>query len=891
MQAPGPRAGRTARHLLLFATSLTVGSPAFAVDPAPADAAAEEQRQGVGGLDVNEIVVTGRNIPDPIKATPSVISLLSAEDMARTGEGDIASALQRVTGLSVVGGKYVYVRGLGERYSLALLNGLPIPSPEPLRRVVPLDIFPTELLDATVVQKSYSVNYPGEFGGGVIDLATISVPEESFLKIHASVGGDSETTGQLGYTYYGSKTDWTGFDDGARSVPGPLNSAMNSGKVLGLAAFSLDELKTITASLRNANTNLIQRNENIPVNVSAGFTGGKAWDIGEGRLGLIFSGNWSNSWRTRGGIQQTVLGISTDPSGKPILDPSQDFRFLSTENHILVNGLAGIGYEFGDHNIKFTNLFIRDTLKEARIATGIDDSNVGSDLVTRNYTNWFERQLFSTSLVGDFRFGDLLVNARGTYAKSHRNSPYERVNSYRWSDEYNEYFNDLRTNGTGSTIAFSKLSDKVWSGAADIGWKAPTARAMTISAGYSYTDNSRNAWRRDFRYQSLDLLPGAVSQERPDYLLSDYNIYTYDIFLNETSGAAGVAAYDAALRVHAGYGQVEAEILDGVQLTAGVRYESGKMRVDPVDLFGTGGSFLQSTRIDRNYWLPAVTLTWNFAADMQLRVAGSRTIARPQFRELARQTYLDTDTYRISFGNPFLEDSRLWNAEARYEWYVGKNERLTAGGFWKKIDRPIEVVSFQQGGTIYTTFANAPRATLYGAEAEVQKFFGLGDGFLAERRLMLSANYTYTHSRIGVKDGDTTRPVNANGSEVPASDIFRDGMQMTGQSNHLANVQIGLQRDGGLLSEQTLLLSYASPRVVQRGPGDTPDLREKPGFRLDFVIREEAEFGNLPIEFKFELRNLTGTGFREYQELGDSIIYTNRYDIGRSFTFSATAKF
>jgi outer membrane cobalamin receptor len=167
-----------------------------------------------------EIVVTGRNIPNAIRATPEVISVLSSADIARTGEGDIAGALQRVTGLSVVGGRFVYVRGLGERYSLALLNGSPLPSPEPLRRVVPLDIFPTSIIASSVVQKSYSVAYPGEFGGGVINLTTKSEVEEPFLTVGISTGGDTETTFQPAYGYYGSDTDFTG----STTAPAPCRA-------------------------------------------------------------------------------------------------------------------------------------------------------------------------------------------------------------------------------------------------------------------------------------------------------------------------------------------------------------------------------------------------------------------------------------------------------------------------------------------------------------------------------------------------------------------------------------------------------------------------------------------------------------------------------------------
>ena len=865
--------------------------PAEPPVPAQAEEDVDVSAPGAGGLQGEDIVVIGRHIPNTIRATPSVVSVLSAADLARTGEGDIAGALKRVTGLSVVGGKYVYVRGLGERYSLALLNGLPIPSPEPLKRVVPLDIFPTDLLASTLVQKSYSANYPGEFGGGVINLTTRAVPDEPFFNVSGSISGDTVTTGQLGYTYRGSRSDWTSFDGGTRSIPVELNAALNSGRPLSLANFTLDELKTITASLNNAQTNLIQSNDTIPVNMSLGFTGGTAWDIGENRLGVIGSINWSNNWQTKGGVQQTTLGISIDASGNEFLDPQEDYRFLSTENRLQLNGMLGVGYEFGEHKLRFTNLYIRDVLKEARIQAGYDLINVNQDQpVNRGYTSWFERQLFSSSLVGEFKFDELSLNLRGTYAKSQRESPYERVNSYLFDPTVNDYVNTLRTQ-TSSRVSFSDLSDTVWAGAADVGYALATERPVTLSAGYAYTDNSRNSTRRDFRYNSPDALPDGVSQQRPDYLLSPFNIQAYDIYLEEVGAAAGVAAYEAALTVHAAYGQVEAELFDGFRLTAGVRYETADQSVTPVDLFGTGGDTLFSTRLSNSYWLPAATLTWNFAEDMQARLAASKTIARPQFRELAPQTYLDTDTDRSSFGNPYLVDSELLNFEGRWEWYLGRDQRLILGGFYKQIDKPIETVSFQQGGTLFTTFANAPKAELYGLEAEVQKLFGLGtSGFFADRQLFVSANYTFTDSKLKVRAGDTTRPVQGGGAEAPATDLFVNGAPLTGQSDHIVNLQLGLQQDEKL-SEQTLLLTYASDRVTQRGPNGTPDLVERPGVRLDFVMRQEVAMGSLPMELKFEVRNILGTEYRESQSLGDSVVYNNRYDVGTSFSFGLTAKF
>src|SRR5690606_40887890 len=210
--------------LLLVATALT--TPAFAQTPIEVDAseraelsgdAPSKASSGEEAIDVSmaggipTVTVEGRRERNVQRETTQVLTGLSAEDTARAGEGDIAGALGRVTGLSVVGSGFVYVRGLGDRYSLALLNGSPLPSPEPLRRAVPLDLFPTDLMASTLVQKTYSPNFPGEFGGGVINLTTLAIPTHSFLDVSVGISGDAETTGQMGYDYYGNKYDWTGY--------------------------------------------------------------------------------------------------------------------------------------------------------------------------------------------------------------------------------------------------------------------------------------------------------------------------------------------------------------------------------------------------------------------------------------------------------------------------------------------------------------------------------------------------------------------------------------------------------------------------------------------------------------------------------------------------------
>ncbi|WNO52613.1 TonB-dependent receptor domain-containing protein [Stakelama saccharophila] len=837
-----------------------------------------------GAEGASEIVVTGRFIPNAIRATSQVVSVVSSEDIARTGEGDIAGALQRAAGLDVVGNGYVYVRGLGDRYSSSLLNGSPLPSPEPLKRVVPLDIFPTNVIASALVQKTYSVNYPGEFGGGVINLTTRAVPEEPFFQLGGTFGVDTETTSELGYVYDGGSADWTGYDSDEREVPRAIKQA-------GANQQNLSPEQT--AQLTNAETTLLQTNYHIPANWATQFSTGTSIDMGGGRVGVIAGGGFKNTWQTRATLQQSAL----DESGTL----ASSFDKVLTDDRAIANGLLGLGAEFGDQKIRFTNLYIHDTVKQASLASGTLQNNLqtpdGVDPYIQQTTSWFERQLFDSQLVGEFKFGDFGLDLRGSYANTKRKSPYEREFQYEYSSAVGDYVNRLGGNSY-ARVKFSDLNEDLWSGAVDLSYALPTARPITLSAGYSYADTDRTSSRFSFLYcanlPSCNALGNLPAQGRPDYLLSDLSLSANEIGLLFEPNEAGVGAspiYSGELTVHGAYGQVEAEVADGLRGTIGVRYETGREQIVTSQPYAP---------IKNDYWLPAATITWNFAPDMQIRLAGSKTIARPQFRELAPQTFQDYESNRIFYGNPYLRDSELWNAEARYEWYFGEDQRLSLAGFYKKIDNPIEAAAFYAGSpTIQTGFTNAPSAELYGAEVELQKYFpldSLGGDFFSTRRLLFIANYTYTQSSI--EAGDEMIPdIIQGGGEVRlsrAADLLQDGAPLTGQSDHLANVQFGIE-DTERLSQLTVMGRYASKRVTNRGPVVSGvrlnDIYEEPGFQLDVVARQGVNFGGAEFELKFEARNLLHEDYEEYQNVdAGGRVYLNRYDLGRIFEIGLSMK-
>jgi outer membrane receptor protein involved in Fe transport len=863
------------------------------VEGAPADPDAADVSVPGGA-----IVVTGQRRRDVQRASTQVVNVLSAEAIARTGEGDIAGALSRVTGLSTVGNGLVYVRGLGDRYSLALLNGLPLPSPEPLSRVVPLDIFPTDVIASSLVQKTYSPNFPGEFGGGVINLTTLSVPRESFLKISAGISGDEQTTFSKGNVYYGGDFDWTGFDDGSRDPTPALASFLNGSARVNEAGV---DRQAILKELGDPNFVLLQGVDALPVNWSAGLTGGTSADVfSDGRLGMIATISLSNKYRNRRIVSQT-------PVGGNLALRTDDVAFV-TDNRVVFNALLGFGLEVGEHNFRFTNLFIRDTLKRAALEQSEDVFDGDTSLIQD--TAWYERQLYDTQLVGELEFDPFSIDLRAGFAQTRREAPYEWEFVYNRSNQANDPFGQLFINRLdeqrgSATVAFSELEENLYYGGIDLTYRASDWLSATL--GYAYTDTRRDASRRQLSLRATSGFPVAFGLFRPDALLGDQLIdlgfdparqaaagigpYTYSIF--ETTETD--PAFRADLDIHAGYGMVRITPGDlGLTVDLGVRYEDAVQTVVPVQVFTTPSNSGASTSLENDYFLPAATVTFEVSDDLQLRASASKTIARPQFRELIFQTYFDPENNRQFNGNPSLVDSELTNFEARAEYYLNRANRVSLAGFYKDIKNPIEVFSSFSQNEQVSSFANAPSAKLYGAELEMEASEDLADwgGWWANKRIVAVLNYTYTQSELEVAPGDTTRIFRGGDLDPtrPASEVFVDGVPLTGQSDHLANFQISLENQD-VLQQFTLLASYASERVTSRGFLDLPDIFEDPGLRIDLVYRQGLTLAGVPLELKLEARNLTGRDNFEYQDNGVRRIDINSYEVGRSFSASLSAEF
>lgn len=846
----------------------------------PSLALAQTEPAGEAYPDDEEIVVTG-NIPAPMRETSEVTTLLSSEDLERTGDSTAAEALTRLSGLSVVSDRFVFVRGLGERYSSALLNGSPLPSPEPLRRTVPLDLFPSNILEGAAVQKTYSPNFPGEFGGGIINLTTVGIPRDPFLSLQVGTTINDASTLRRGLIYNGSDTDWTGFDDGLRDIPGPLAAAIAQNQLVSDVNFSESDLEAIGESFVNSPLSVIQSQEELWAGGDVELSGGRAFDLGRFNLGVIGVAGYDSSWNS----QRAQRGIGSIQGG--IFTVGEDKESFTTTWDITANALGSVSLGWGQNELALTGLFVHSTSKEAQQIEGFDFNLPGLQQGYRESTGWYERQLAMLQLAGEHSFGDLDIDWRLAQAESRRDAPYERSVNF-LVDANGPFYGRANDNST----RFSNLVDLVNSGGIGAEYLIPLGptSSLTLSAGYDYSSTERDYEALTFVFGGGGSLPDDVARARVDFLFSPDNIDPARFEIFELTGPDD--SYRGELTVNAAYAAADIEFSERLRAAVGVRFEQGEQSVVTFNRYGAAPT-TPPAPLENEYVLPAATLTWNFAEDVQLRLGYSQTIARPQFRELAISPYSDPETDRNYRGNPNLVDSELNNYDIRVEYYLGSDSFVTAGLFYKEIENPIEEVVTEPSTFNYLVrFINAPSATLQGFELEYRNRFDSPvaiPGYTSPT-LFFAANYTYTESEIAAGVGDTViNPL--TGVATPASVFGIDGAQMQGTPENILNLQFGIEDDDAQL---TMLVGWVDERILQRGfgaAGGLPDIIEDPGVNLDLVYRHDFQLGDRAFTLGLSGRNLLDQDHREYQSAAGQELEVNTYSRGRSLSASLTTRF
>ena len=873
-------------------SSMSFGS-AYAQDTAAAEEAQPEEERTL-----QTVQVRGEFIPEPQRATAQVASFLNPEDLARQGDANAALALTRLSGISIVGEKFAYVRGLGDRYSSALLNGAPLPSPEPLRRTVPLDLFPSNALSGATVQKTYSVQYPADFGGGVIDLKTLRQPNENFFNVKLGTGMNTESTLLHGLTVQGGDKDWFGFDDNTRDLPLGVSQALAND--LRFEDLSDAQLEVIGQGFVTTPVAVIQERDN-PGDVDFEVEVGRIVDFDSFEIGLVGVVGMSTSYTNQNASRTFVTASEV---GDIISDRTlESFEVQKTTYNAVLNALGGVTFTAGDHEIAATGFYVHDTDSQAEIRVGQDftEQDIGSGVIHEEFTAWYERQLIMGQLSGehvfpDFLNGDFTFTWRGSLAESSREAPYERTLRrfiddddagtvfYGSTNNYNINFGYLVDDsaGVGSMLKYETYFD---------------GREAIFSAGFDYSGTEREYEAFPFTFiGGTDIIADADARAaRPDFLFSNRNIFAAPGGF-EVQEVVTADSYDASLDILAGFAEADVEFTDYIRVTGGLRYEEAREKVVSGNRFGDEAS-ITSTSLSNDYVLPALSLTWNFADDLQFRLAYSETIARPQFRELAASSFIDPETGRTFIGNAALVDSEFKNYDARVEYYMGRNEFITGALFFKEITNPIEEVLFQPDGDNFNTgYINSPKAELFGAELEYKTRFDfpLDYGFLNDREGLFSVNYTYTASEVVVDDPNALIADPARlGQFRTAASFSLDGSDLQGTPENILNFQFGWESD---VEQMTLLIGWVDQRILQRGSqlgfASVPDIIEDPGVQLDIVYNRDFNLFGQDMTLGLSGRNLLDEQHEEFQTTEASgRTEVNTYDRGMSLSASVTAKF
>jgi hypothetical protein len=761
------------------------------------------------------------------QASSGVTDSVSAEEMRRRGDSSAAAALGRVTGLTVVGGKYVYVRGMGERYSATLLNGSSLPSPEPERRVVPLDLFPTSMLESVVIQKTFSPSMPAEFGGGAVQLRTRGIPEEPLFETKLSGRFTQGTTFQRGPLALPGAQDFFGVDDGGRAMPKALAEATEDQKLVLESkfkeGFSADELESLGESLGSERWKLGSTLAMPDMGASA--TAGGGVKVGENsELGALVGFNFTNAWERRS-YEHRYLNTR---DGELVLQNRYDFDDLTNTARLGAMGVLEAKLA-GNHNLRSTTLLVRDTENMARRYTGSNDDFGANIRVSR--VDWVERQLFLEQLAGEHRFpalGAAEFDWRASMSRASRDEPDRRDLIMEQSTTSGDWF--LRTQGGGNGLLFSGLSDENMDGGVDLRlpWGAREGEedraggfGGKVAVGGAFSQRAREVSTRRFSYDVVGGGEGStdfVYNADPSQVFSDENIRADGLRIAETTLPTDNFTASAALAAQ--YVELDLRFPWAMQMMTGVRREVSRQTVSSRDLFSDTVE-PENTLLYRVDMLPAFTLTQGMLRDrvpgeLQVRGGYGRTLNRPDFRELSPAVYYDVVGGRETTGEPTLERAIIDNFDLRWEWYPSPSESLSFGAFYKQFQDPIEstVVASIASRQTYT---NAAGATNAGLELDMRKTLGETGAW---QDLSLSGNAALIRSRVDLRGSGGTQTNNVR--------------PLQGQSPYVVNLQLAYEPLDKPISA-ALLLNRSGKRILDVGAEGIPDEIEQARTRLDAV--------------------------------------------------------
>lgn len=774
----------------------------------------------------------------------NVVNSISAEQIEKTPDSDAGAAVQRVSGVSVEDGKYVIVRGLGERYTTTALNGAVIPSAETDRKVVPLDLFPTNLLEGITTSKTFTPDQPGDFSGARVDLKTREFPAGRVINVGVSAGFNTAITGQNVAKAPGVSGDWFGNGAGPRALPSNVAAAGD------LTGINQSELNGLISSFRN-----VWSPNTGDGNGAGGFNasiGGEDPIFGQ-PIGYLASFTYTIAQDTK---KDQVKGVTKLGPEFDTALPLNQYSGSTTVGSVLWGGMLNFSTRIGANSkFEFNNTYTRGADNSVEDLGGLNEEFDQNFLFSR--LTYIQRSIRNDQLVGNHLIGQRnLLTWQVSNSGINRDEPDRSDIGYQTTTGADgqlvptQWFGQTRF----ATRTWSTLNQSNW----DLGanWQHSFGnmnRPWNVKGGAAWRTASRNVDVRSYDIVNLGLDQSGLSQS-PEAIFTQANIDASNFFMQANANGG---RYDASEDIYASYVQVEFPVTQRLQVVGGARLESWNLDVASV---ATNGATVDANPSKTDI-LPSLSLNYALTQDQNLRFAATQTVSRPEYRELSPIAYFEQVGFAVTQGNPALQRALIQNVDLRWEWFPRSGEIISAGVFYKHFDSPIEKIYIASAGTNILSYVNAEAADNYGLELEARKNLSMFGN--AMKAFTAFANVTLMKSSITVGNTDVSAATN------PVR-------PMVGQSPYLVNA--------GLLYAQklwaaSLLYNVQGQRILEAGTGGIPDAYEKPRNMLDAMVQFPIVTGLMG---KVEARNLLNAQYL-FEQGG---VVRQSYFTGRIFGIS-----
>jgi outer membrane receptor protein involved in Fe transport len=710
------------------------------------------------------------------KATLAIENL-GAKEMSIKGISNVEEGVKKITGISIASAGQLIVRGLGDRYSTTTLNGLPIASPNPDNKLIPLDIFPASTVQNITVSKVYDASAFADYSGAHIDISTKENVGSDFLSISFNAGGKFNT---LGKDFYRMDRDGSLF-----KTPS-LDQKLIDMSLTDFEEYARHNRLFSTSFQVSKKTALPEFGGNI------GF--GKRFTLGGNEVSVLGSIGVSNDLQTMDNASIRTL----EATGNTL----NEFNYDSYSNELKIAALGNLGYSFrtSDH-IGYTFFYARNAIDTYMRREGVDYEDhhlIGSNNVTHIYS------LQNHQVNGKHYFGKQWdLNWSGSYSKTSSDEPDRRQVMFIREDDQIKLF---KLNRQETMRYFGSLNEDEWVG--DLTASYRFGDNNKLQAGFTYKDKNRDYMGTRFYYNLNKLNPTITDIYDTDSFLNMENVENGSITIDRKKQPKD--SYTAGNSIYAGYIATEYYPVAPLLVNLGVRYEISKQWVD----YYTDGGKAERSELNKNDLFPSLNMKYQMNEKNSLRFAFSRTVTRPSFIEMAPFLYQESYGSAQIRGNADLQNGYNYNIDLRYELFEKNGDMLSITAYYKHLKAPIERVQTLSGGSAVHSFRNADNGMATGVEIEFRK------EIVKDLRFGVNGSYMYTNVKL------------------PEGGAYTNSQRaLQGASPYLTNADLtyspAFSNDRQL--SVALLYNLQGPRIHSVGISGLGDIKQQPVHTLNFT--------------------------------------------------------